>query len=62
MPLIVDPNSGYLYGFPKPVPEEFVLDKQINPSKREEFNQWLSEQCKGNQIAYTRMWYKEDED
>lgn len=48
MPLIVDLNSGYLYGFPKPVPEEF--------------NQWLSEQCNGNEIAYTRMWYEEDED
>ncbi len=61
--LIVDPNSGYLYGFPKAVPEEFVTrsgeEVFIADGQREGFAEWLQAECKGNEIAYIRKWVEE---
>jgi hypothetical protein len=62
--LIVDPNSGYLYGFPKAVPEEFVTrsgdEVFIADGQRKAFSEWLQAECGGNEIGYVRMWIERD--
>lgn len=56
--LIVDPSNGYLYGFPRAVPTEF-LDKDLNIVDRQGFNSWLNYLYP--ESYYTmRFWIEED--
>lgn len=54
----VDPPSGWAYGFPKPVPEEYVEDGVI--VDYENFKKWLSEHYPGDDY-YMRILTQEHE-
>lgn len=56
--LIVDPPSGYLYGFPRAVPAEF-LDKDLKIVDRQGFNSWLNYLYPENYYTM-RFWIEED--
>ncbi len=58
--LIVDPPSGWLYGFPKEMPE----NKDMTQSEE---NQWFLDNgypqklIDDGMLKYVRFWYSEDE-
>lgn len=54
MTLIIDPPSGWLYGFPKPVPKEVLYNER-------HFKNWLREQGYPEEdlalaVKYSRYW------
>lgn len=55
----VDPPSGYLYGFPKAVPDEFVEDGKI--VDKAGYEAWLNEHCQG-ESDWVRMWVQEEKE
>lgn len=54
----VDPPSGWQYGFPRAVPDEFVEDGVI--VDKEGYNGWLNSQYP-KECAYLRVWVQEEE-
>jgi len=57
--LIVDPPSGWRYGFPKEMPQGMTIEEE---------NQWFLENgypqklIDDGMLKYCRMWYSEDEE
>jgi hypothetical protein len=54
MPLIIDPPSGWMYGFPKPVPDDILCDNAL-------FRAWLVQQGYPAQdvelaVKHSRYW------
>jgi hypothetical protein len=58
--LLIDIPSGWVKGFPKQIPEEFVKEVdgrlQVDPNKRSEYVEWLTEQNGGKKVeGYCRF-------
>lgn len=54
----VDPPQGYLYGFPKAVPDEYVEDGVI--VFMDGYKQWLAAEYP-NETIWLRSWVREEE-
>lgn len=56
MCLIVDPPSGWMYGFPKPVPDDWL---EFTPEQKEQWykdNGYPEELIKRGNLKYVRYW------
>lgn len=62
MKLVCDPDLGWLYGFPREVPTKFVVEGggRVADDKWEDFKEWVTTECKGNEPYSIRYWTVED--
>ena len=61
MKLICDPDSGWMYGFPREVPAQFLTEGggRVAKDKWQDFKQWVTAECKGKEFYTIRFWTME---